>query len=178
VTPTIRTAKDLFGFPNPVNELAARVVATGVVVMCALCLALGQPWLLVPLAYGFWARVLSGPKLSPLGLVATRLVAPRLGPPRLVAGPPKRFAQAIGVCFSTVALVLWSGFGELTAAYALVGMLGLAASLEAFAGLCIGCRIFGFLAARGVVPEEVCEKCSNIALRHEEVLDATATGTL
>ena len=144
--------------------------------MCVLCLALGQPWLLVPLTYGFWARVLTGPKMSPLGFVASRLVAPRLGPPRLVAGPPKRFAQAMAVCFSSVALVLWSGFGELTAAWVFVGMLAVAASLEAFAGLCIGCRIFAFLAARGVVPEEVCEKCANISVGHDELLGPAATG--
>ena len=51
----------VFGFPNPVNEVAARVVAGGVVVMGVAALALRQPWLLVPLAYGFWARLLTGP---------------------------------------------------------------------------------------------------------------------
>src|SRR5271165_8010 len=99
--------RSVFGFPNPVNEVAARVVAGGVVVLCALAMALDQPWLLVPLAYGFWARVLSGPTLSPLGQLATRVVTPRLGvAPRPVAGPPKRFAQAIGVAFSSAAVVL------------------------------------------------------------------------
>jgi len=49
----------------------------------------------IPLAYGFWARVLTGPTLSPLGQLATRVVAPRLPvEPKLVPGPPKRFAQA------------------------------------------------------------------------------------
>ena len=33
-------------------------------------LATGWYWLLIPLAYGFWARVLTGPKLSPLGWTA------------------------------------------------------------------------------------------------------------
>ena len=106
----------MFSFPNPVNEVAARVVAGGVVVLCVAAMALRQPWLLVPLAYGFWARVLTGPTLSPLGQLATRVIAPRLpAAPRPVAGPPKRFAQAMGVVFSTTAVVLWFGFGAHTA---------------------------------------------------------------
>ncbi|MEA2145713.1 MAG: hypothetical protein QOG59_1300, partial [Solirubrobacteraceae bacterium] len=72
----------LFSFPNPVNEKAARVVAGGVLILSLLTLATGWWWLLVPLAYGFWARVLTGPTLSPLGQFATRLAAPHLGEPK------------------------------------------------------------------------------------------------
>ena len=94
-------ARSLFSFPNPVNEVAARTVAAGVVLM-GLCVAvLGWAWVLVPLTYGFVARVLSGPRFSPLGRVAVHVVAPRLPQhERLVPGPPKRFAQGIGVAFS------------------------------------------------------------------------------
>ena len=31
---------------------------------------LGQTWILVPLAYGFVARVAAGPRYSPLGLLS------------------------------------------------------------------------------------------------------------
>jgi hypothetical protein len=61
---------ELFSFPNPVNEISARLVAAGVVVLCVLTLALDQPWLILVLAYGFVARVATGPTLSPLGTVA------------------------------------------------------------------------------------------------------------
>ena len=71
----------LLSFPNPVNEKAARAVATGVVVLGAVILATGWTWLTVILAYGFVARVLSGPTLSPLGRLATQVAAPRLGQP-------------------------------------------------------------------------------------------------
>ena len=155
-----------FGFPNPVNEKAARVVAGGVLVLSTLAIALDQPWLLVPLAYGFWARVLTGPVLSPLGQLATRVVAPRLGAPRPVAGPPKRFAQAMGVAFSSTALVLWAGFGALGAAWIVLALLIVAALLEAAFGLCLGCRIFAVLMRRGLVPAEVCEACADVTLRH------------
>lgn len=161
--------RSLFSFPNPVNDKAARVVAGVVVAMCAAAIGFGQPWLMVPLVYGFWARVLTGPKLSPLGQLATRVVGPRLGSPRLVAGPPKRFAQAMGTAFSTTALVLWFGFGEHAASWVVLGMLGAAASLESFIGYCLGCRIFALLMRVGLVPQEVCEECADIGLRHTEI---------
>src|SRR5947199_1025341 len=97
----------IIGFPNPVNEKAARTVAGGVLVLSIATLVLSVTaghawlWIVAPLALGFYARVLTGPKLSPLGQLATRVVAPRLGEPRLVAGPPKRFAQAIGATVTT-----------------------------------------------------------------------------
>lgn len=165
--PTIRS---VFSFPNPVNEYAARTVAAGVVILSVLAIAFQQPWLLVPLAYGFWARLLSGPTLSPLGQLATRVIAPRLPvSPRLVAGPPKRFAQAIGVVFSSTALVLWFGFGLSTATWTVVGLLAAAAFLESALGLCLGCTVFAILMRHGVIPDDVCEACADISLRHPEL---------
>ena len=160
----------MFSFPNPVNEYAARTVAAGVVVMAVAAIAFRQPWILIPLAYGFWARVLAGPTLSPLGQLATRVVAPRLPwGPKPVAGPPKRFAQGIGVVFSTTALVLWFGFGLSTATWVVVALLAVAATLESGFGICLGCIAFGYLMRAGVIPDDVCEACSNIALRHPQL---------
>ncbi len=154
-------------FPNPVNEYAARTVAAGVVLVCLAALTLGQPWLLLPLAYGFWARVLAGPRFSPLGQLATRVVAPRLpGEPRLVPGPPKRFAQGVGVAFSTTSVVLWFGFGLHGATWVVVALLAGAAGLEAAFGLCLGCRTFALLMRTGVIPESVCLECRDLSLRH------------
>ena len=152
----------IFAFPNPVNEKAARVVAGVVAILGISILATGARWLLLVLAYGFWARVLTGPTLSPLGRVAMRVVAPRLGPPLYVAGPPKRFAQGIGAALTSAAAVLALGFGLDTAADALTGMLVLAATLESVFALCLGCQIFALLMRAGVVPEETCERCANI----------------
>ena len=101
----------VIGFPNPVNEKAARTVAAGVALLASLTLITGWHGLIAVLALGFLARVLTGPKLSVLGQLATRVIAPRLGPPRLVPGPPKRFAQAIGLTLTTVAAVSSLVFG-------------------------------------------------------------------
>lgn len=153
----------LLSFPDPVNEVAARLVATGVVVMSVAAVAADQPWLLAVIAYGFVARVLTGPKLSPLGQLVTRVVVPRLGwAERPVPGPPKRFAQGMGVAFSVTAAVLALGFGLRGAAYAVIGLLVVAASLEAFAGYCLGCKAFALLMRAGVIPESVCERCNDI----------------
>ena len=51
-------------FPNPVNETSARIVAAGVVGMATIAITADQPWLLVPLTYGFAARVVAGPTFS------------------------------------------------------------------------------------------------------------------
>ena len=130
----------LFSFPNPVNEIAARSVAAGVVVMTTLALVLGIPWLLIPIVYGFWARVLTGPSLSPLGQLATRVIVPALPlAARPTPGPPKRFAQAMGVAMSSAALIVWVTAGWSVARWVLVPLDG-AALLEAAFGICLGCR--------------------------------------
>ncbi len=156
----------LFSFPNPVNEVSARLVAAGVVLMCVLTIALGWHWASVIIAYGFVARVLTGPTLSPLGQFVTRVVTPRLGlRERPVAGPPKRFAQGMGVAFSLTALVL-TGLGFWTAAEVFLGLLAGAALLESAFGFCLGCKTFAVLMRAGVVPEEVCERCQDIWATH------------
>ena len=151
----------LFSFPNPVNEKAARVVAGVVLLTAAVILATGAYWLLIPLAYGFWARVLTGPKLSPLGRFAMKVVAPRLGDPRYVSGPPKRFAQGMGAAMTTLALVAWL-LGADTVVAVLLVMLVVAAGLESIFAYCLGCKVFGVLMRIGVVPEAVCAECADI----------------
>ena len=155
------TKQSLLSFPDPVNEVAARLVATGVVVLATTIVVFDLPWLTLLLAYGFVARVLTGPKLSPLGLFVTRVLVPRLPfAERPVPGPPKRFAQGVGVVFSVTAAVLALGFDEVGAASVVLGLLIAAASLEAFVGLCLGCQAFRLLMLMGVIPESVCERCA------------------
>jgi Domain of unknown function (DUF4395) len=162
----------IIGFPNPVNEKAARAVAGGVLVLSIATLLLSVTaghawlWIVAPVALGFYARVLTGPKLSPLGQLATRVVAPRLGKPRLVAGPPKRFAQAIGATVTTAAVVFLAA-GHPLGAQVLLGLMVIAAGLESIFGYCIGCKIFAGLMKFGVIPEEVCAACADISLRQK-----------
>jgi hypothetical protein len=169
------TGKDLFAFPNPVNEVSARVVAGGVVLMAALTLALRRRWLLVPIAYGFVARALTGPTLSPLGQVATRVVTPRLPlAPKHVPGPPKRFAQTLGAGMSLTALLLAFIGRRPRAAYALTGVLAVFATLESAFAFCVGCKLFAGLMRLGLVPDEVCAACADIWGHSTERPDAPA----
>lgn len=158
-------ASGVFSFPSPVNELSARLVATGVVLQSILFLVVREWWVLAPLAFGFLARVASGPRFSPLGLLVTKVVVPRLGrEPKWVPGPPKRFAQGIGVVFSVTALILELA-GADGAAVVVIAMLLVAASLEAFVGLCLGCVMFSGLIKLGVIPESICLECADITGR-------------
>ena len=154
-----------FPFPHPVNETSARLVAAGVVVMGAAYAVSGAAWLLVPLVYGFLARVTTGPTFSPLALLATKVLTPRIKTEhRMVAGPPKRFAQLVGLMFSSTAAVLWLfdfGVASRIVAAALVA----AALLESVFAVCLGCIMFGWLMRLGVIPQRVCEECNNLQLR-------------
>jgi hypothetical protein len=150
--------RPLLSFPDPVNEVSARLVAAGVAALCATILLTRQPLLLVPLCYGFWARVLTGPTMSPLGQVVTRVVTPALGRERLVPGRPKRFAQGMGAAMSSAAVLAWAT-GHLGPAWVAVAMILAAATLEAAFAFCLGCKVFALLVRTGVVPPAVCEAC-------------------
>lgn len=158
---------ELLTFPNPVNEKAARTVAGGVLLLGLLTLATGWHWLLALIALGFLARVLAGPRFSILGQLATRLVAPRLGPARLVPGPPKRFAQAIGLTLTTVAAVASLVFGATLLPDVLLLVLLVFAALESIVGFCAGCWVFGLLMRLGLIPADTCEECTNIWARYD-----------
>jgi hypothetical protein len=158
--------RQFFSFPNPVNETSARLVAFGVVVQAVAFLVLREGWFLVPLVYGFVARVLTGPSASPLGQVAVRIATPfiesRFGVvSRQVPGPPKRFAQLIGLGFSGSAALLWLG-GVSWLAVALLAVLVVAASLEAFAAICLGCIAYSALWG--------CDDCDDISERLQQAV--------
>ncbi len=170
-TASLDRVRTLFQFPNPVNEVAARSVAAGVVLLSLLTLLLstvvgsGWLWLTAVIAYGFVARVLTGPTLSPLGQLATRVAAPRIGHANLVPGPPKRFAQGMGAVMSVAAAVLHLGFGQDGAAEVFVALIVVAATLESVFALCIGCRVFAGLMRLGVIPASACEACNSVGRR-------------
>jgi hypothetical protein len=138
----------LVHFPDPVNETSARLVASGVVVQAVVFLAVREWWVLVPLTYGFLARVATGPTLSPLGQFVTRVATPAVETlargrrpefhSRQVPGRPKRFAQAIGLAFTVAASSAWA-LGAESAAVVLIAMLAVAATLEAAFAICLGC---------------------------------------
>ncbi|MEO9181413.1 MAG: DUF4395 domain-containing protein [Acidimicrobiales bacterium] len=157
--------KKFLSFPHPVNDAAARTVAIGVFTMALVAFTTGWAWILIPLTYGFLARVIAGPKISPLGQFTVRVAAPRLHSwQKFVPGPPKRFAQAIGAFLTCVASTVWLSVGWTDARWILLLLIP-AAFLEGFFGYCLGCTIFGWLIRRGIVPEAICLECGDLSLR-------------
>jgi putative Mn2+ efflux pump MntP len=90
-----------------------------------------------------------GPSATPYAALFRRFVRPRLGPPEeLEDVRPVRFAQAVGLGFSVVALV---GLAFLP----VLGVLALAAAfvaafLNAVFGYCLGCEVY--LLLRRIAP--------------------------
>ena len=158
--PSAGAFKAFFSFPNPVNEVAARMVAGMVVVLSLAIVFTDLSWLMFLLAYGFLARVSAGPRLSPMARLATQVLVPLLGNiTRPVPGPPKRFAQTVGLAFSVTALVLYFALGLTVAAKGVLGVLILFALLESVVGFCAGCFVFNYLMRWGLIPESVCREC-------------------
>ena len=162
---TSTRVRDFFSFPDPVNEVAVRVTAAGVALMALSVVVLQRPEPLILLAYGFVARAVAGPRISPLALLSTQVISPRLGlSQQLVPGPPKRFAQALGATVSVVALVLYYAIGWHVAAFALAGVMVALATLESAVGLCVGCVIHAWLVRRQWIESVECVECANISL--------------
>ena len=158
-----------FPFPNPANETSARLVAGGVVIISTAFLLTNSTLILLALTYGFAARVIAGPAFSPLALLVTRIVTPKLNfNHKFVPGPPKRFAQTIGLTFAASALVL-TLLDYSFAANLVIAALIFAATLESVFAICLGCIMFSFLMKLGVIPQSVCESCNDITQRPQSV---------
>ena len=148
------------GGPPLVDEHAARLVAGMVALLAGAVLLFDLPWLLAFLAYEFGARVFAGRRLSAMGQLAARVLAPALGlTPRWTPAPPKRFAQAIGLIVSSTSLVTWMLLGFAQLGQTLAAVLAVFAALEAAVGFCAGCLIFRQLMRLGWIPQEVCAEC-------------------
>ncbi|MEO6652757.1 MAG: DUF4395 domain-containing protein [Ilumatobacteraceae bacterium] len=161
--------REFFRFPDPVNETSARLVAAGVVVQALVFLIFREGWFLVPLVYGFVARVVTGPTMSPLGQFVTRVVSPRISAaPRFVPGPPKRFAQGIGVAISAGSAVAWL-LGAHTIGVVLISLLIVAATLESACAICLGCMAYRMLWG--------CDDCDDISERLRLATKSAARAT-
>lgn len=154
-----------FGFPSVVDDVSVRVVAAVVLTVVLAAAVTGWWWLFAVLAVDFWLRVASGPRFSPLAHLTLRVIRPRLpAAPRETPGPPKRFAALMGALLTTAITVLFA-LGAPAAAWVLGAAMVVFPALEAFAGLCVGCKIFALGMRVGLVPESVCAECRDISLR-------------
>jgi len=157
-------------FPRVVDDVTVRLIAAVVLILAIAALALHQWWLYAVLAVDFTLRVAFGPKASPIAQGVQRLVRPRVNAAkRPTAGPPKRFAAAIGAALTAVAAVLWA-LGVAAPVVVTIGAIMVVfPALEAILGICVGCKVFAVLMKLGVVPEEICLECADISLRQGQV---------
>ena len=92
-------------------------------------------------------------------MIATRFVVPLLNiPEKPVPGPPKRFAQFVGLIVSTTGAVLFIWVSPVVGK-SVIGLLAAFAGLESGFGFCAGCFVFRYLMQWGLIPESVCLSC-------------------
>lgn len=130
--------------PEVVEEVTVRLGAGLVLGAGALVLATRSPGLGALLALDFTLRALGHARWSPVARLAIALRSLVQAAPRPVNAGPKQFAAGVGAAFALgISLALAAGHPWL--ALSLGGTLLLCATLEAVAGLCVGCRVYALL---------------------------------
>jgi hypothetical protein len=163
-------------FPSIVDDVTVRLIAAVVLVLGTTALAAHQWWLYAVLAVDFVLRSGWGPAASPIARLVQTAIRPRVAArPRYTAGPPKRFAAAIGAVLTVAATVFWLAGTTLPVVVIGVVMVVFPA-LESLGGICVGCIVFGWLMRLGLIPESICVDCADITKRAAAKQAAVAQG--
>ena len=127
-----------------INEKAARLNAFFITAAALAFIFTPVKWIIYPLGADFIIRAFWNPAYSPVGMVSRTVLNIVKAKPIMINAGPKIFSAKIGFIFCVVIGILnasgidnWAG---ITA-----GMLTFAASLEAFVGYCVGCKIYSLL---------------------------------
>ncbi|GAA5018898.1 DUF4395 domain-containing protein [Terrabacter aeriphilus] len=171
-------------FPAVVDDVTVRLVAAVVLAVGVVALATSQWWLYAVLAVDFTLRASLGPSASPVARLVQRWIRPAVSAAaRPTAGPPKRFAAAIGAVMTVAATALWLTTVITGSSIAATGVVVIGAvmvlfpALESLLGICVGCVLFSWLMRLGLVPEEVCLDCADITRRRTRpAADSTLAG--
>ena len=131
--------------PTHVDPRGLRVAAGITAVVLALVLVTPEPVNVVLLAIQvavFAVSALVSLQVSPYSVFFAKVVRPRIGPPADVedARPP-RFAQVVGLAFTSAALIAFLS-GATTVGYVATVFALVAALLNASVGLCLGCELY------------------------------------
>ena len=139
--------------PAQVDPRGLRVAAGLTAVVLALVLVTPGPvnvFLLAVQVAVFAVAALISLQKSPYSILFATVVRPRIGPPiELEDARPPRFAQVVGLVFTTAALVALLA-GATTVGYVATVFALVAALLNASIGLCLGCELY--LALRRLTP--------------------------
>jgi hypothetical protein len=122
--------------------------------------------LLVVLGLAFAIGTFAGPHRTPWARVFATLVRPRIGPPpELEDAAPPRFAAAVGLAFTALALVGYLSGATLLGAIA-TGFALAAAFLNAVFGFCLGCEVYLLVRRFGASNAPVSEKRTGSPVAH------------
>jgi hypothetical protein len=127
-------------------------------VVFVIVLITSNAWLLAAQGAVFAVASVFGMRYAPYGLIFRWLVRPRLGPPgELEDAAPPRFSQTLGLMFAVVGVIGYTvGPKPLGIVAASLGLI--AAFLNAFFGLCLGCEMYLMIRriwpGRGLAPAE------------------------
>jgi hypothetical protein len=139
--------------PTQVDPRGLRVAAGITAVLLALVLVTPEPVNIVLLAVQvavFATAAFVNLQKSPYAILFGTVVRPRIGPPaRLEDARPPRFAQVVGLVFTTAALAAFLA-GATAVGYVGTVLALVAALLNASVGLCLGCEFY--LALRRLSP--------------------------
>ena len=155
-----KTWKDVFAFPNPIQNSTARLHA-----LCNTCLGIGLlvanyykqrllVWMLFTYhSYHFVTYFLSGPRFNEQSWVIHFLLQPLTKPffdeERLTAGAPKRFGELIHTVLIGIAFLLWTLSYSPTPVILAIVFLD---SLEGIYDMCFTCLGFYYLMQCKLLP--------------------------
>ena len=141
------TLRGVFSFPSTVDNTTTRTVAGLVSILAIVTLVLAitgsgiAGWFMLALVGGYTGRVLTGTTLCPFSHLTMRVILPMVKwPQQHVDGPPKRFAQTIGLTLTVAATLL--NLVNPTVAIILIGVVLVCELLEAVVGFCVGCFVY------------------------------------
>jgi hypothetical protein len=151
----------IYGKPAPYPVLNERAIRAGAGIVFALGLfAFFQAFylreffyiqiLVVVLFVDFFAKVVVGTRYSPISRIADLIVAGQR--PEYVGAVQKRFAWSIGLVLATTMMVLIFGFGIMGLPNLVICSICLTFMfMESAFGICVGCKLYGFLLAKGII---------------------------
>ncbi|CAG8544641.1 4714_t:CDS:10 [Ambispora leptoticha] len=161
--------KEFFTFPSPVNEAESRLhnFCTSFLVPAATALAVfcNFPYLYFYILYGFFARVVAGPRLDPQAFIVLFILRPLFEDvlpiirSEYVPSVPKHFAQICGLLFSLFGTTFWF-LNYHMVSFVFWGILFTAASFAAIFDFCVACESIYFGARHGWLPKTWCEDCT------------------
>jgi hypothetical protein len=166
-----------FRFPDPINEAESRLHNICLMILCIISIILDRilyfPYLYLFLIYGFFTRLLCGPKLDPQAFIVLFILRPifsdkfNIIKTKFVPGPPKRFSQFIGLCLCTICIILryiylFTNYNNdiiLYLEYSIWSIFLIVSFVAGVFNYCFGCQIFYFLIYFEIVPNEVLKRC-------------------